>query len=565
MKKFISIAVAVCMLLIGCTPIAMAQTEEFKVTGKVDFDLSNVTVTIDTPATYGQNIFVVLYKKGVAITSPEQYVRMGDTFADKNGKATIVFDLSSGVTSDYYIVSATGGGYMAESSHDTDEIYFETSSDLPKTLEDVSVKTGSELNSILTKLNLHFGLTVCSEFATDSDNFIKYFEKTREVEYENDFESMADVQAVANGVEMIFTTIAAKSINDIKPLYEENASILGINKLDKFYKEKNSDIYSVYLKIVSSEKKNITDLSNLRLMFEQAEGIAKINLSDAEKVTAIIKSYGEVLGIDVEEYEGYVEKYGDVEMNMDFIGRNFSLPSQVVDAYKDAVKANNPDKDDDKGSGGLSPSKPSTGPAIVIKPDTETTDKPADTDKPVTPQKGFRDVSDSHWAKSFITTLSELGVISGFEDGSFRPNDAVTREQFVKMIVEMFKLENNGEMKNFADVSVSHWAKNYIEAAVANEIISGMSDGVFGIGKELSRQDAAVIIVRTANKLGIKLEGNASIDFNDEDEFGSYAKESIDSLVKAGIINGIDGKFVPNGAITRCQCAKILCALLEAR
>ena len=60
MKKFISIAVAVCMLLIGCTPIAMAQTEEFKVTGKVDFDLSNVTVTIDTPATYGQKQYNLL-------------------------------------------------------------------------------------------------------------------------------------------------------------------------------------------------------------------------------------------------------------------------------------------------------------------------------------------------------------------------------------------------------------------------------------------------------------------------------------------------------------------------
>ena len=177
----------------------------------------------------------------------------------------------------------------------------------------------------------------------------------------------------------------------------------------------------------------------------------------------------------------------------------------------------------------------------------------------------FSDVAASDWAKTYIEYLAAKNIISGFEDGTFRPNDLVTREQFVKMIVTAFNLktsENAG--MNFSDVNLGDWYYEYISAAYENDVINGVSSDLFGVGRYISREDAATILNRAAKE---KLNGDLPIKnaykFLDDGSISDYAKTSVYSMYHAGIINGIGNDvFAPKDYCTRAQTAKMIYYLI---
>ena len=213
------------------------------------------------------------------------------------------------------------------------------------------------------------------------------------------------------------------------------------------------------------------------------------------------------------------------------------------------------------------PSKPGTAP--IIKPGTENSSKydeetekatpaptvtpvetEAPTEAPVVPGE-FADMAD-HWAKDYVDRLFDDGVIGGYDDNTFRPNQNVTRAEYIKMIVGMFNLTETSE-NIFTDVDASAWYTEYIEKALAAGLITG-DGGKFNPNDTITRQDAAVILYR----LGVKA-GETEITFADEANVSDYATEAVKCLASAGIINGSDGNFNPKNAITRAETAAILC------
>jgi hypothetical protein len=282
---------------------------------------------------------------------------------------------------------------------------------------------------------------------------------------------------------------------------------------------------------------------------------------DAGTVTEYILKYGDELGIDLDEYNEYVEENGEVTVNLDFIGRNFTKPSQFVQAFEDSKKAidkaNKPSGGGTGGGGGGGFSGGSSGDKLKGE-GTTITDLPAP-EEPKLPEVSFNDIDDSHWANEYVTKLAQYEVITGFEDGTFRPENLVTKEQFVKMVVEAFGLQSDNKAVAFADVQAGHWAKDYIAIAVDKGIINGKSEAEFGIGENLSRQNAAVIIARVADLAGYTLKSGNAPAFTDKAEIAAYALDGVTRLSNAGIINGMgDGSFAPNGTLTRAQAAKIL-------
>jgi|GEM_PF-7036989 len=172
---------------------------------------------------------------------------------------------------------------------------------------------------------------------------------------------------------------------------------------------------------------------------------------------------------------------------------------------------------------------------------------------------GFKDIASVPWAAEAIINLAKDGVLNGVDGENFDPEGIVTREQFVKMIIAALKLTGSADVSKFADVVNGEWYAGYISAAIANDIINGTSDGEFGIGNNISRQDMSVIIYRAAEKAGIVLPEVTNDLPSDIDSVADYAKTAVIALYKAGIINGMgDGRFAPAENASRAQAAKII-------
>ena len=116
----------------------------------------------------------------------------------------------------------------------------------------------------------------------------------------------------------------------------------------------------------------------------------------------------------------------------------------------------------------------------------------------------FSDVSASAWYATAVKTLASIGVINGYTDGTFRPNNNVTRAEFVTMLVNLTGA--TGSDVSFSDVSATHWARAAIAAASTNGWVNGYTDGTFRPGNNITRAEAVVVMNRV---LGRSADKNA--------------------------------------------------------
>lgn len=169
---------------------------------------------------------------------------------------------------------------------------------------------------------------------------------------------------------------------------------------------------------------------------------------------------------------------------------------------------------------------------------------------------------DGHWAKEYIKQLSSYGVISGYDDQTFRPDNSVTRAEFTKMVTSLFKMSGVAGVAPFADVAADAWYAPAVAAALEKGVVSG--DGnYFRPNDKLTRQDAAVIISRAAKQAGIDLSGTENKDYMDSNEISDYAKEAISEMSSSGILNGDGGYFRPLESTTRAETAVMLVRLMK--
>lgn len=197
-----------------------------------------------------------------------------------------------------------------------------------------------------------------------------------------------------------------------------------------------------------------------------------------------------------------------------------------------------------------------------------TSDSPLAEDKPQTIDENiFDDIDDVSWAKESIINLAQLKIINGKGDYKFCPNDSITREETVKIIVCAFLPDAEQANTTFSDVNDDEWYTPYIEKAFGEGIIRGVSTDAFGIGSFITRQDMAVLcgnIYKYINGSTMQTEDGSLDKFSDDNDISDYAKDSVYLLKKLGIINGTDnGKFQPNSDITRAEAAKMIYGLYE--
>lgn len=177
----------------------------------------------------------------------------------------------------------------------------------------------------------------------------------------------------------------------------------------------------------------------------------------------------------------------------------------------------------------------------------------------------FNDISD-YWAAAYVDFLYNADITTGYSDGSFRPNQNISRAQFAVMLYRYLKLDEN-QYANvslpFADLgSIPAYAIPAVKALYAEGVITGSEKNgqlYFNPGSSLTRAQAAAMIGRTQAK-GYAL---ADLTFTDSAQIPTYAAYYIRAMVGQGVINGYsDGSFKPHSNITRGQMAKILYNLM---
>ncbi len=185
----------------------------------------------------------------------------------------------------------------------------------------------------------------------------------------------------------------------------------------------------------------------------------------------------------------------------------------------------------------------------------ETEDVASPATSPVT--NPLNDIN-GHWAGESIQALVDRGVVSGYPDGSFKPDQTITRAEFVTMLVKAFALESR-DGNIFADTS-SHWARQAISTAAGYGIVNGYDSSTFGPNDLITREQIAVMLMKAA-KLADAAGGNS---FNDSRKISPWAVNAVNACFANGIILGYeDNTFGPQNNATRAEALIMISRALQ--
>lgn len=155
-----------------------------------------------------------------------------------------------------------------------------------------------------------------------------------------------------------------------------------------------------------------------------------------------------------------------------------------------------------------------------------------------------------HWAQNTINKWVDKGDISGYPDGTFRPNNMITRAEFVVLVNNAMGYTKSG-YAYFSDVPSHYWGKNAIQTGVAAGYISGDGNGIFRPNDPVTRQEAAAMISRI---LDLKQNESRAYRYTDSYAISNWAKGVVGAVSDAGIMAGYpDGSFGPNRVLTRAE------------
>jgi beta-mannanase len=170
--------------------------------------------------------------------------------------------------------------------------------------------------------------------------------------------------------------------------------------------------------------------------------------------------------------------------------------------------------------------------------------------------QAFGDIDAQNWAYDFVQFLVGEGALSGYADSSFRPNNPLTRAQFAKMLVSgMGWPLVQPAQATFNDVPATNWAFPYVETAAQRGVLAGYQDHTFRPNNSVTRAQLTKAIV---NARGWTLLAPPDASFSDVDTT-NWAFPFVETAVDIPVLAGYaDGSFHPNAAATRAQVAKIL-------
>ena len=173
---------------------------------------------------------------------------------------------------------------------------------------------------------------------------------------------------------------------------------------------------------------------------------------------------------------------------------------------------------------------------------------------------GFTDI-ENHWAQETIEEWMDAGLISGYDDGTFRPEQEITRAEFTALINRSFGFTDFQE-NHFQDVPLDAWFSSHVDRAVAAGYISGYDDDTFRPQETISRQEAATIVYRLEEPP--QAPAGTLEQFADADAVPDWSRDFVAAVVEAELLHGYDDDtFRPEDPLTRAESVAILDRILE--
>ena len=170
-----------------------------------------------------------------------------------------------------------------------------------------------------------------------------------------------------------------------------------------------------------------------------------------------------------------------------------------------------------------------------------------------------------HWAKTSIEAAASAGWVNGVGAGEFQPNGTLTRAAFVTMLGRMAGVKDTDYTTSvFRDVPDGEWYTSFVAWATENGIVDGYGDGIFLPQNNITRQEMAKIMAKYLNWKGLDTTPSSEISsypINDLNTIGGWALEPVCFCYEQGLLNGRGSNFAPQANATRAEACVVLCRL----
>lgn len=182
--------------------------------------------------------------------------------------------------------------------------------------------------------------------------------------------------------------------------------------------------------------------------------------------------------------------------------------------------------------------------------------------KPAQATLSFKDVALSHWAYKDITDFAARKFILGYADNTFLPGNNISRAEFAAVLVRALGLKEVGSAAaSFKDVNAGSWYYSYVGTVCSENLMKGYEDGSFKPNENITRQEIAAVLVRA---LGKDKEQVGDLTFADKAAVSGWAKNLVSIAVTEGLIQGYpDNTFGPQKKSTRAEAVSMFSRMLE--
>ncbi len=319
---------------------------------------------------------------------------------------------------------------------------------------------------------------------------------------------------------------------------EDSAATALFDEYKEYYGEDIGSAFSAMDYKDVDEAKSAFEFSVVSTLLSEA--------TTATEVANILGKCKDIIGFDIEDYDLTNKELTKLS------GMTISTYKDIETKIKQLIKDRTPKKESSSGGGGGG--RPA---GIVVLP------QKADDTPLVEEEKkpAFDDLKGFEWAEESIMSLFDKKIINGKAESKFAPADSIKREEFIKMIVEALDVTNaNQPAASFKDVSDNAWYAEYINTAYQNNIVNGIAENMFGVGENITREDATVIMYRALrNKNLINDSEITQTSFVDNADIAEYAVNAVANLNSLKIVNGNDtGLFMAKDNLSRAQAAVLI-------
>lgn len=342
--------------------------------------------------------------------------------------------------------------------------------------------------------------------------------------------------------------VAIMNYDSVDSALSAFASVFGVTYSE--YQAYDADFKSVFSDFLKNADYSSKDAKTI---YTDCLLLAEVKLADTwHELSEIVLINTEYLGIDSSHDYYDISEKNRYCVFAEMLKDKFDTIEDLIDSFESCAEEVLDDlsskKSSSKGSGGGGSGSGS--PSVVVYPDTSTTVNNQDKE---TASTNLTDII-GHWAESSINAMAEKGVITGFDDKTFKPDNAVTRAEFAVLIMRAFGFEQSSEIV-FSDVDSGDWFAEAVATLSHHGIINGYNNK-FNPNDSISRQDAATIVARVLKEKGVEFTG--FYEFEDSSLISTYAAEAVERLAHVGLLKGDGYNFRPHDMISRAETAVII-------